>query len=308
MYYLDNVSLSIYIHLLIYGDIVLQSPDKESLEDLTHFAHSLDSPFYNDHEDFTFNEQTIYDENYTRCISYTVKNRHIDITCNNRKKLEHYLKNYARLYKINDLQEWGNTNKHYSLNSLHGLLISTTQKSPNKESCITTDINFAPLILLKYFDNPVFLKSLTVALADTEAIQYPVMIYHPQDSETPLQDNWQDYFVCRYVIDVNWYINDYNSLKSTSLTKKRRIEYAPQQKKMLRIMAMWLKNNNRYNIPTDEFTNKLSIKNIYEPVKKLNEQYREIHGINNSKTVLLKANKGDYSYEISKDFNPDVDF
>ena len=117
---------------------------------------------------------------------------------------------------------------------------------------------------------------------------------------------WQDYFVCKYVLDMEWYLDKFNSTVSKTVTVKRRTTYPKQQQKLFDVITYWVNVEKSYKISTDSLFSRAKLKlarqNKDMAISRLNKYYQEI---NNTTITLVKKSKKTGYYEISKDFQLD---
>lgn len=306
MDYIDNITLSILIRLLLGGDVVLDVKNLESLEELRIYASTLDVLFKEKPENMTLEEEEEFEENYNPCITYSTSNCpcRITISCNNQDHLTRYLTEYAQLFKIGELQEKGYTNTFESIETLDEDIRNLTKDiRVAKTRYKVNDIRFAPLMLSKYLDNPEFIRSLIIEMVSPDEMPYPIRLYDYDSSEeiTGMNDVWQDYFSCRYEVNMAWYLDEHNKQTSEVVTTKRRIKYSKQQRKMLEYIINTVDKTQFLDIEPYYLMRACKIKedNIDMAVSRLNKEYREI---NNTDKTLVKKSKGRGFYEILPNF------
>ena len=289
MNYIDNVTLSIFIRLLLGGNILLKISDRESVSQLLMFCSELTFilPF----------------------VEYKGTIKGVNISCNDNGQLREFLTEYIDLYIKGELIEAENTNE--SIEALNKELIDTTKDiKTNKERFITDKTKFAPLILARYLENNDFIKDLSISLApEGEMPYYPMELYENNEfGDIERSRYWQDYFICKYTLDMKWYLDKFNRPASKTIAVKRRSTYPKQQQKLLDVITKWVKVEKRYQIdPESLFSRaklKLKAKNEDMAISRLNKCYKEI---NNTTTALIEKNKGTGFYEISKEFQPNTE-
>ena len=289
MNYIDNVTLSILIRLLMGGNILLKTSDQESVSQLLMFCSEL-----------TF---------ILPLVEYKGTIKGVNISCNDIGQLREFLTEYSNLYIKGELIEAENS--YESIEALNRELIAITKDiKTNKKRYITEKTKFAPLILARYFENKEFIKDLRISLApEGEMPYYPMELYKNNEfGDRKMSRYWQDYFVCKYVLNIEWYLDMCNSTVSKTVTVKRRTDYSPQQRKLLDVITDWVRGENSYRIdPESLFSRaklKLKAKNEDMAISRLNKCYKEI---NNTTTALIEKNKGTGFYEISREFQPNTD-
>lgn len=288
MNYIDNVTLSIFIRLLLGGNILLKISDSESISQLITFCSTLTSTL--------------------SCIERKKTISGVNISCNNNEQLRAFLEEYSDLYSKGELIEAENTNE--SIEALNKDLIDTTKDiKTNKERFITDKTKFAPLILARYLENNEFIKDLSISLAPEGEMPYPMELYEDNEfGDVERTQYWQDYFICKYTLDMEWYLDKFNRPANKTVTVKRRTDYSPQQRKLLDVITDWVRGENSYRIDPESLFNraklKLKAKNEDMAISRLNKCYKEI---NNTTTALIEKNKGTGFYEISREFQPNTE-
>lgn len=286
MNYIDNVTLSILICLLMGGNILLKISDPESISQLITFCSTLTSTL--------------------SCIERKKTISGVNISCNDNRQLREFLTEYIDLYIKGELIEAENTNE--SFEALNKELIDTTKDiKTNKERFITDKTKFAPLILARYLENNEFIKDLSINLAPEGDMPYPMELYENNEfGDSERSRYWQDYFVCKYVLDMEWYLDKFNSTVSKTVTVKQRTDYPPQQRKLLDVITDWVRVENSYRIAPDRLFSRAKLKLAEQSkdmaISRLNKCYQEI---NNTTTTLIKKSKKTGLYNISRDFHPD---
>lgn len=286
MNYIDNVTLSIFIRLLLGGNILLKISDSESISQLITFCSTLTSTL--------------------SCIERKKTISGVNISCNDNRQLREFLTEYIDLYIKGELIEAENTNE--SFEALNKELIDTTKDiKTNKERFITDKTKFAPLILARYLENNEFIKDLSINLAPEGDMPYPMELYENNEfGDSERSRYWQDYFVCKYVLDMEWYLDKFNRTVSKTVTVKQRTDYPPQQRKLLDVITDWVRVENSYRIAPDRLFSRAKLKLAEQSkdmaISRLNKCYQEI---NNTTTTLIKKSKKTGLYNISRDFHPD---
>ena len=287
MNYIDNVTLSILIRLLMGGNILLKTSDQESVSQLLMFCSEL-----------TF---------ILPLVEYKGTIKGVNISCNDIGQLREFLTEYSNLYIKGELIEAENS--YESIEALNRELIAITKDiKTNKKRYITEKTKFAPLILARYFENKEFIKDLRISLApEGEMPYYPMELYKNNEfGDRKMSRYWQDYFVCKYVLDMEWYLDKFNSTVSKTVTVKRRTDYSPQQRKLLDVITDWVRGENSYRIDPESLFSRAKLKlarqNKDMAISRLNKYYQEI---NNTTITLVKKSKKTGYYEISKDFQLD---
>ena len=288
MNYIDNVTLSILIRLLLGGNILLKISDSESVSQLITFCSTLTSTL--------------------SCIERKKTISGVNISCNNNEQLRAFLEEYSDLYSKGELIEMENSNE--SVETLNSELIDITKYiKTNKNRFITYKTKFAPLILARYLENNDFIKDLSISLAPEGEMPYPMELYEDNEfGDVERTQYWQEYFICKYTLDLEWYLDKFNRPANKTVTVKRRTDYSPQQRKLLDVITDWVRGENSYRIdPESLFSRaklKLKAKNEDMAISRLNKCYKEI---NNTTTALIEKNKGTGFYEISREFQPNTE-
>lgn len=288
MNYIDNVTLSILIRLLMGGNILLKISDSESISQLITFCSTLTSTL--------------------SCIERKKTISGVNISCNNNEQLRAFLEEYSDLYSKGELIEMENSNE--SVETLNSELIDITKYiKTSKNRFITYKTKFAPLILARYLENNDFIKDLSISLAPEGEMPYPMELYEDNEfGDVERTQYWQDYFICKYTLDLEWYLDKFNRPANKTVTVKRRTDYSPQQRKLLDVITDWVRGENSYRIdPESLFSRaklKLKAKNEDMAISRLNKCYKEI---NNTTTALIEKNKGTGFYEISREFQPNTE-
>ena len=108
------------------------------------------------------------------------------------------------------------------------------------------------------------------------------------------------------VLDMEWYLDKFNSTVSKTVTVKRRTTYPKQQQKLFDVITYWVNVEKSYKISTDSLFSRAKLKlarqNKDMAISRLNKYYQEI---NNTTITLVKKSKKTGYYEISKDFQLD---
>ena len=284
MDYIDNIILSIFIRLLMGGNILLKISDPESISQLITFCSTLTSTL--------------------SCIERKKTISGVNISCNDNRQLREFLTEYIDLYIKGELIE--SENSYESIEALNKELIDITKDiKTNKKRYITEKTKFAPLILVRYLENKEFIKDLSISLvSEGELPYYPMELYENNEfGDIERTRYWQDYFICKYTLDMKWYLDKFNRPASKTVAVKRRSTYPKQQQKLLDVITKWVKVEKRYQIdPESLFSRaklKLKAKNEDMAISRLNKCYKEI---NNTTITLVKKSKKTGYYEISKDF------
>ena len=286
MNYIDNVTLSIFIRLLLGGNILLKISDSESISQLITFCSTLTSTL--------------------SCIERKKTISGVNISCNDNEQLRAFLEEYSDLYIKGELIEAENTNE--SIEALNKDLIDTTKDiKTNKNRYITYKTKFAPLILARYLENKEFIKDLSISLAPEGKMPYPMELYEDNEfGDVERTQYWQDYFICKYTLDMEWYLDKFNRPANKTVTVKRRTDYSPQQRKLLDVITDWVMGENSYRIDPESLFSRAKLKLAEQSkdmaISRLNKCYQEI---NNTTITLVKKSKKTGYYEISKDFQLD---
>ena len=309
MNYIDNITLSIYIKLLMGNDVYLNGMSFENRRQLERFASTLDSNFRSDTSQMTIEEEESYNDSYQPVIVYNQDLFEVHISCQDNNKLRVFLTEYSQLYYEGELIENDNINDSFEI--LNNTLIEITKNiTTNKRRYILTDTKFAPLILARYLENNGFIKDLSISLAPEGEMPYhPMELYENNEfGDGERSRYWQDYFVCKYTLDMEWYLDKFNRPANKTVTVKRRTTYPKQQQKLLEVINDWVKVENSYNIESDRLFSraklKLSKQNKDMAISRLNKCYQEI---NNTTITLVKKSKKTGYYEISREFQPDTE-
>lgn len=230
MNYIDNITLSIYIKLLMGNDVYLNGMSFENRRQLERFASTLDSNFRSDTSQMTIEEEESYNDSYQPVIVYNQDLFEVHISCQDNNKLRVFLTEYSQLYYEGELIENDNINDSFEI--LNNTLIEITKNiTTNKKRYILTDTKFAPLILARYLENNGFIKDLSISLAPEGEMPYhPMELYENNEfGDGERSRYWQDYFVCKYTLDMEWYLDKFNRPANKTVTVKRRTTYPKQQ-------------------------------------------------------------------------------
>ncbi len=289
MNYIDNVTLSIFIRLLLGGNILLKISDSESISQLITFCSTLTSTL--------------------SCIERKKTVGGVNISCNDNEQLRTFLEEYIDLYIKGELIEVENS--YESIEVLTRELIAITKDiKTNKKRYITYKTKFAPLILARYLENKEFIKDLSISLApEGEMPYYPMELYEDNEfGDVERTQYWEDYFICKYTLDMEWYLDKFNRPANKTVTVKRRTDYSPQQRKLLDVITDWVRGENSYRIdPESLFSRaklKLKAKNEDMAISRLNKCYKQI---NSTTITLIKKSKKTGYYEISREFKPNTE-
>lgn len=308
MNYIDNITLSIYIKLLMGNDVYLNGMRFENRRQLERFASTLDSNFRSDTSQMTIEEEESYNDSYQPVIVYNKDLFEVHISCHDNNRLTAFLREYSQLYYEGALIE--NDNIHDSFEILNNTLIEITKNiTTNKKRYILTDTKFAPLILARYLENNDFIKDLSISLApEGEMPYYPMELYENNEfGDGERSRYWQDYFVCKYTLDMEWYLDKFNRPANKTVTVKRRTDYPPQQRKLLNIISNQVKES-KYRIDSLTLAQKINLSpednSLHSAISRLNKCYKEI---NNTTITLVKKSKKTGYYEISREFQPDTE-
>ncbi len=270
MHYIDNITLTILIILQRDGALTISAPDTKSLDELTTYISTLDSLFMNKPANMTIKEEEEYAETYVPSVEYESNGRELRVYCNSVERLEEFLETYAKNYNDRILEEYGNSNEFDTISALQDMLITITKDSTKDTShYIITNPKYAPLILFKSFENNEFIQGLTIQLATVEEMPYPMILFERNLDETPDKyvRDWQRYFHCRYVLNMDWYLEEYRRLASKTISRKRRKEFAPLQKSVY----TYLLNNAREGVRTLSRTDLKNCMTLANKDKKIND-------------------------------------
>ena len=308
MDYLNNITLTILIILLIRSRLTLSTPDLESMQELKIYISTLDGFFKNRPENMTIEEKELFEESYRPTISYAIQNKELTVNCDNPQRLESFLKEYVDNYNRGLLQEDSNYNEFDTINALDKMLISNIKDTTkNRARYIETAIKYAPLILLKYFENRDFIRDITIELASKDEESYPLMLFKPEYETDGVHgeyaDNWQDYFRCKYVLDMEWYWNEYSFIHSKNIIKKRRKKFAPLQERVYKYIYKNA-NNGVFVLSRTDLKNCLVLTHKDKTLNELRKQYREICN-KHSDFDIIKYNRTTKMYDIHKDILKD---
>ena len=268
------------------GNILLKTSDQESVSQLLMFCSEL-----------TF---------ILPLVEYKGTIKGVNISCNDIGQLREFLTEYSNLYIKGELIEAENS--YESIEALNRELIAITKDiKTNKKRYITEKTKFAPLILARYFENKEFIKDLSISLAPEGEMPYPMELYEDNEfGDVERTQYWQDYFICKYTLDMEWYLDKFNRPANKTVTVKRRTDYSPQQRKLLDVITDWVRGENSYRIDPECLFSRAKLKLAEQSkdmaISRLNKCYQEI---NNTTITLVKKSKKTGYYEISKDFQLD---
>ena len=284
MNYICNINLSILTYLLLGKEVLFKVRDKESKAQLITFCSVLTSNF--------------------PCVECKNVTSGIKVTCNDFDQLRAFLKEYCNLYCNGELVE--ENNSFESLESLNCELIKMAEDlRTNKKRYIIDKTKFTPLILARYLENNEFIKDMNISLAPEGDMPYPMELYEYNPlGECIYARYWQDYFISKYTLDMEWYLSKFNANTSKTKKDKKCKHYPKQQQKLLDVITDWAISENEYKIHSDRLFSRAKLIKLKQASKdmaisRLNEYYRNI---NNTNIPLLKKNKNTDCYEISKEF------
>ena len=306
MRYLDNITLTILIILLRDGVLTISVPDAKSCDELTTYVSTLDSLFKDKPKKMTIEEEEEYKETYVPTLQYQSNGRELTVQCKNSERLETFLKEYAQNYNDGILVEEGNSNEFDRISALQGMLITKAKDSTKDTShYIVTNSKYAPLILFNSFEYNEFIQGLTIQLAPIEEMPYPMILFERNLDGTPDQyvSDWQKYFHCRYVLNMDWYIEEHIRLSSKTVSRERRKDFAPLTKRVYR----YLFNNAKegvFHLSRTDLKNCMTLTNKDKTLTDLRDQYREIFG-KSSDFDIISYNRGTKMYDIHEDILTD---
>ena len=296
--YIDNIALTLLTSLLIKPEITFYCYDRESQEELKTYIRSIK---------FALDDMNICDSG----IIYNLSECPLAITIinNNRESLINVLREYVNFYKSKKLIEPGDINTFETFEHLHNdlmLLVKDARVDITKYKL--NDIKFAPVILANYFINNDFIGELLIDTAEPENAPYPIRIYkytsNDKDEWDGLFEYWQEYFVCHYELNMEWYLKNYNKTK----LHKPVITYPPQQQSIYLHIEKRVRNGEKV-IYEDNIRKILGLGYskkdtdvLNNAVKELNAWYRKIKCTDDKKVKIIKKKRGEDYYELQKAF------
>ena len=126
MNYIDNITLSIYIKLLMGSSVNFNGMSYENRHQLERFASTLDSNFRCDTSHMPIEEEESYNDSYQPVIVYNKDLFEVHISCQDNNSLRAFLREYSQLYYEGALIE--NDNIHKSFETLNNELIEATNR------------------------------------------------------------------------------------------------------------------------------------------------------------------------------------
>lgn len=306
MDYIDNITLTILIILLRDGALNFYSPDMQSTEDLAWYISILKSLFLNKPKNRSIEEKENFNENYVPTIEYKTHLNSVNIHCNNIERLSTFLHEYSENYKNGTLIEHGNVNEFDTISALHTMLFSKTEGiTTNKAQYIETDIKYVPLILLKYFENNDFIQRVTIQLAPKKKMQYPMILFERGLDGLPEEytSNWHEYFNCRYVLNMDWYIENYYKSISKTITKERRDKFSPVQQRVYNYILKKAKEGIFVHSRID-LKNCMKLTTKDRTLNELRAQYIEIYHKEPNFNIITYNRSTEY-YEVHEDILKD---
>ena len=286
MRYIDNVTLTI---LMILRDkpVDFYKNDAESARDLQLFLSYVDAPIRS--------YESSKKHNYTPCIQLKSGEK---VVCADKVRLEDFLKEYSKLYKSGELEECTNANVYESFDALQVEFITEVLNNKgNNKKFITTDIKYAPLFLEASLENASFVEDITIANEEPELIQYPITLYERDagGEATALTPNWQEYFVCRYVVNAEWYVKNHKKQTAKVKGKDKPATLTERDKVILGQISKWIKSEASDQIPVyyllsslQQFKNQDALNNA---ISSLNNHCKKIFGLNEKVIWQVRANK-----------------
>lgn len=306
MDYIDNIALTILIILLRDGALNFYSPDIQSTEDLAWYISILKSLFLNKHENISIEEEENFNENNAPTIEFKKHSNSVNIHCNNIERLRTFLREYSENYKNGTLIEHGDVNEYDAISALHDMLIAKAiGKTTNNARYIETDIKYAPLILLKYFENNDFIQRVTIQLAPKKEMPYPMILFERGLDGLPEEytSNWHEYFNCRYVLNMDWYIEDYYKSISKTITKERRDKFSPVQQRVYNYILKKAKEGIFVHSRID-LKNCMKLTTKDRTLNELRAQYIEIYHKEPNFNIITYNRSTEY-YEVHEDILKD---
>lgn len=301
MDYIDNLTLTILLHLLRTRELRLHANDYDTLEQLQVYISWIEALFKNKPANLSIEDDELFEESYKPCITYKTFLTDIVICCEDLGRLETYLMEYIRAYKDEDLKEYGNKNEYDSITSLSEEIKALAKYSnKSKRRHIVTGVKYTPVVADKYLQHSDFIRDMSIELVSHELIEYPIKMYRYTDSgdiEGMYQD-WQEYFECRFELDIDWYMKNISTNEDISEPAAKGDKYPKQQQNMLNVLEHWVRIENKNEIPADILISRTKIKclNIDSAVSRLNKHYMQIKETDEK---LLVKHKGTGFYEIS---------
>ncbi len=301
MDYIDNLTLAILLHLHRTPKLRLFANDYNTLMQLQTYIGCIDALFKNKPENLSIEEDELFEENYKPCITCKTFSTIIDVFCDDTDRLESYLKNYINAYNNEDLIEHGDKNEYITIAELNAELRATGETSNRRSKHhIIKGIRYAPVITEKYLKNNNFIKDMEIKLVSPEVIEYPIKMYMYTESGDieNTYNKWQEYFDCRFEIDMAWYLNTFSDNSTADKLVQETNKYPKQQQTMLNVLEHWVNIQHTNQIPANILISRAKIlyANIDSAVSRLNKQYKQI---NNTDEKLLTKHKGTGFYEIS---------
>ncbi len=304
MDYIDNLTLTILLHLHRTHELRLHANDYDTLEQLQVYISWIEALLKNKPANLSIEDDELFEENYKPCITYKTFITDIVIRCEDIGRLETYLIEYIRAYINEDLKEYGNKNEYDSITSLSEELKTIAESSnKSKRRHIVTGVKYTPVVAEKYLQHSDFIRDMSIELASPEVIEYPIQIYQYNDSGDIESEkiDWQEYFDCRFELDMAWYLKTIIDNNTASEPEQVNNKYPKQQQTMLNIIERWVNLENKSQIPAGIIVSRAKIMfgNLDSAVSRLNKCYMRI---NETDEKLLIKHKGTGLYEISPEY------
>ena len=306
MDYIDNLTLTILLHLHRTHELRLHANDYDTLEQLQVYISWIEALLKNKPANLSIEDDELFEENYKPCITYKTFITDIVIRCEDIGRLETYLIEYIRACINEDLKEYGNKNEYDSITSLSEELKTIAESSnKSKRRHIVIGVKYTPVVAEKYLQHNNFIRDMEIELVSPELIEYPIKMYLYTDSGDieSVNPDWQEYFACQFELDMAWYIEEHNKSISKTITKKRRKMFAPLQNKLYR----YLYNNAKegvFMLSRTDLKNCITLTSKDKTLNDLRNQYREIfHKL--SDFNIISYNRSTKLYDIHKDILTD---
>ncbi len=302
MDYISNVTLSILLQLHRAHELCFQVHDSTSLEQLKEYAYRIEYLLKNKPEGLSDSEDEEFEDNYEPCITYTTTFCSVNLKCENRKHIEDYLNNYIAAYKNDDLKEYGNKNEYERIDVLNQELREKVESSKNSlKQYIVTKLKYMPTIVDNYLQNNDFIRDMNIKLASDEEVEYPLIIFIHADSDDldSINPDWEEFFDYKFVLDMDWYLNEYNKSISKTVVRERRKKLAPTQQKVYNYLLRNAKAG-VFVLSREDLKNCLLLSSKDKTLNELRVQYREIFNIPTDFNII-SYNRTTQLYDIHKD-------
>lgn len=308
MDYISNVTLSILLQLHRARELCFQVYDVTSFKQLKEYAYKIEYILKNKPEGLSYEESEEFENNYKPCITYTTVFNGLvfRLKCEDVGRLEDYLKNYIAAYKNDDVKEYGDKNEYVRMDVLNEELLKEVKSSENSlKQYFITNFKHIPVIVDNYLQNNDFIRDMEIKLVSDEVVEYPLIIFIHADSEDldSINPDWEEFFDCKFVLDMDWYLNEYNKSVSKTVVREKRKRFAPMQQKVYNYLLHNAKGG-VFMLSRTDLKNCTKLSTIDKTLSELRVQYREIFN-KLPDFNIIRHNRTTQLYDIHKDILTD---